>query len=775
MTNVLRLLHASMPLLVRYAAAGAFGYASEYLWTLAGIDAPGNLSRFYLVAIPVCYALFSTAYAIMLRPGGDEQAAFCRCRDYDDATYLLLLGFLGIEIVAPALPAPYLVCSALYLVMVCAKAAIWCGGVWRNIAAQPESGGAAASQRLHRMLVITAVVVYALISWYHYYRFTTTGDEPHYLLITHSLWHDGDTNLFNNYRDKDYASFYWDELQPAFGDQVNETTIYSYRHKGVYPHTLLPGYALGGRFGATLQMNLIAALLMGQVFLLAGELFHSLRAAFMTWLVMAFTVPLIVYMGQIYPETLAALLAIWIVRLIRNLPEEQLWRSHRFWRDCAWIAGGLLLLVLLKTRYLPLAGTLILFFLLRVIQRKSRLTQKLLFVAGMAGVFVLLGLVAVLADRYLLGGMFLARISDSRYMSWIMKGYNPLSGLFGLLFDQEYGLLFYAPLYLLAFIGAGLLSRADLAQTLPLLLLVGINHLVIALWPLWHAAPTPPARYLLPVIPLVGVCMTAFWKLPTSAAKYVMAGVSAFWSACAAWTMTLNPWWRYNWADGTNNFLEELLSSRLSIDLVRIFPSYMRPTDHIVVLTAACLAAIGGIIAVFRRERFRQPQTPSLETALPLALVATATLLFGGGLIAKQRPTLVIEAEDRLNIGARDGQRVPSALDPWDNQQYLREYRYFGWRLEANQRMTIFPKLPRPSVTITIYARSRIHHKTPENLPILHIFSKTDHLASLNISSSDWQPYAVPLLMNMRRPELTFKVETPDPADGVIIDKFRFQ
>lgn len=764
-----------MPLFVRYAAAGAFGYASEYLWTLARIDAPGNLSRFYLAAIPVCYVLFSTAYAIMLRRGGGEQAAFCRCRDYDDATYLLLLGFLGIEIIAPALPAPYLVCSAFYLIMVCGKAAIWCGGLLRCIAALPESGGAAASQRLHRMLVITAVGVYALISWYHQYRFTTTGDEPHYLLITHSLWHDGDTNLFNNYQQKDYASFYWDELRPAFGDQVNETTIYSYRHKGVYPHTLLPGYVLGGRFGATLQMNLIAALLMGQVFLLAVELFHSLRAAFMTWLAMAFTIPLVVYMGQIYPETLAALLAIWIVRRIRNLPEENIWRNRRIWRDCALLAGSLLLLVLLKTRYLPLAGTLIVFFLIRILQRKSRLTQKLLFAAGMAGVFILLGLVAVLADRCLLGGMFLARISDSRYMSWIMKGYNPLSGLFGLLFDQEYGLLFYAPIYLLAFIGVGLLSRADLAQTLPLLIIVGINHLVIALWPLWHAAPTPPARYLLPVIPLVGVCMAAFWKLPNSAVKSGIAGVSAFWSACAAWTMTLNPWWRYNWADGTNNFLEELLSSRLSIDLVRIFPSYMRPTDHIVGMTAACLAAIGGLIAVCRRERFRQPQTPSLETALPLAFVATAALLFGGGLVAKQLPTLVIEAEDRLNIGARDGQRVPSALDPWDNQQYLRDYRYFGWRLEANQRMTIFPKLPRPSVTITIYARSRVHHKTPENLPILHILSKTEHLASLNISSSDWQPYAVPLLMNMRRPELTFKAETPDPRDGVIIDKFRFQ
>lgn len=39
-----------------------------------------------------------------------------------------------------------------------------------------------------------------------------TGDEPHYLLITKSLISDGDINLFNNYRNKDYLQFYPGEL-----------------------------------------------------------------------------------------------------------------------------------------------------------------------------------------------------------------------------------------------------------------------------------------------------------------------------------------------------------------------------------------------------------------------------------------------------------------------------------------------------------------------------------------------------------------------------------
>lgn len=776
MINVTRLVNLLLPLLMRYGIAAAFGYATTYLWMLAGVDAPGNWSRFYALAIPVCYALFSTAYLFMQRVNEGYQAAFRRWQQYDDASYLLLLGFLGIQIAAPALPAPYFLCSAFYLIMTFGKAALWCGGLRQSIAALSQlENDAASARQFSRLLVLTAFGVYALISWYHQYRITTTGDEPHYLLITHSLWHDGDTNLFNNYQQRDYTSFYWDKLAPAFGDQVNKTTIYSYRHKGLYPHTLLPGYVLGGRFGATLQMNLIAALLMGQVFLLAVELFHSFSAAFVAWAVMGFTIPCLVYMGQIYPETLAALLIVWVVRLIRNLPEDRIWRNRRFWSGCGLITGSLLLLVLLKTRYLPLAGALILFFLVRMIQRKGRLTQKLVFLAGIVVLFALLSAVAMLADKYLLGGMFLARISDSRYMSWILQGYNPLSGLFGLLFDQEYGLLFYTPLYLLAFIGIGLLTRGELAQALPLLMIAGINHLTVALWPLWHAAPTPPVRYLLPTIPLLGIFIAKFWQLPKTNVKYALTGVLLFWSGTAAWTMTLNPWWRYNWADGTNNFLEELLSLRLSVDLVRIFPSYTRPTDHLALITAACLVLIGGLIAGFRYEAYKRPSPYAPDTALALVFVLTGALVFGGLLTAKWFPTRVIEAEDRLNIGARDGERVPVTLDPWDNQQYLREWRYFGWKLEASQRMTIFPKLARPNITLVIDARTKRSPKKAASPLILHILSKNEPLASITLTSAAWQTYTVPLLMNSRRPELTFVVETMDANDAVVIDKFRFR
>ena len=143
---------------------------------------------------------------------------------------------------------------------------------------------------------------------------------------------------------------------------MSETEIYSYRHKGGFPHTLLPGYVLGGQFGAVLQINLITALLMLQVFLLAYELFHSLMASFLTWICMAFSIPIVIYMGQIYPEPLAALLTIWAVRRIRMFQLPETLRERSFWKNSVILGVCLLCIVLLKTRYLPIAATLALFF-----------------------------------------------------------------------------------------------------------------------------------------------------------------------------------------------------------------------------------------------------------------------------------------------------------------------------------------------------------------------------------------------------------------------------
>ena len=782
-----------LSLLFRCGVAGGAGYAIMFLWRLSGLEHAATWGRFYAIALPLCYVMFSASYLLLSRPKDGQaadaqiQAVFARFFRYDDHTYLVLLGFLGLELASSIVEYVSFWLAAAYLAIIVFKTALWLACLHDYVgivAAQPPSRERL--KRLHRLLLVTAFAVYALISGYHQYRMTTTGDEPHYLLITHSIWHDHDTNLLNNYQQKDYASFFWEELRPTWGDQISATEIYSYRHKGGFPVALLPGYVLGGRLGATLEMNLIAALLLGQVFLLSYELFHSLPASLMTWGSMAFTIPFVVYMGQIYPETLAGLLAVWIIRQIRALPAESVWRNRRFWTGGIVIGLSLFLLVLLKTRYLPLAGTLMLFFFAHLLQRSARLSHKLTLTAIVGGLLAVLIVAVLLADTYLLDRMLQDRLTDSRYMSWMLAGYNPFNGAIGLLLDQEYGLIFYTPLYLLALVGIGLLSRQELRQTAPLLAVAALNHLSIALWPLWHAAPTPPARYLLPFTPLFGVFIAKFWEQPEKCVTRVSFGVFALWSAAAAWITTFNPWWRYNWADGTNNFLEAMLSSTLAINFNRFFPSFIRPSHNAAISTLLAAFVVGLLIAILRRGRREQASPCSIEAAIMLTLLIGSAMLCGGLLAAKRLPTAVIEAEDALEIEARDGERVPPTYDPWYNQTYLRDWGAFGWKLEAGQAMTLRPKLLRwfprsragvtPEWTMIVYARKEGKKKGSQDAPALQLLLGEEKIGKIRVESTAWQAYVVPVRTAEARPALTLKAQAAAQSEhAVIIDKILFR
>src|SRR4030042_3422199 len=76
-------------------------------------------------------------------------------------------------------------------------------------------------------------------------RVTFSGDEPHYLLICHSLLRDGDFDLANNYEQRDYAGFMM--FEGKIGAHVvpgaKPGSRYSFHSPGV-AFLMLPFYAL---------------------------------------------------------------------------------------------------------------------------------------------------------------------------------------------------------------------------------------------------------------------------------------------------------------------------------------------------------------------------------------------------------------------------------------------------------------------------------------------------------------------------------------------------
>jgi hypothetical protein len=80
---------------------------------------------------------------------------------------------------------------------------------------------------------------------------STSSDEPYYLLIAHSLLHDGDLDLTNNLARHDYLPFYWGELGVDLRSvrPGPEGGLYARLYQTFQVILLLPGYAMAGRAG----------------------------------------------------------------------------------------------------------------------------------------------------------------------------------------------------------------------------------------------------------------------------------------------------------------------------------------------------------------------------------------------------------------------------------------------------------------------------------------------------------------------------------------------
>ena len=140
------------------------------------------------------------------------------------------------------------------------------------------------------------------------------GDEPYYLMLSHSLTYDQDVELSNNYASEHWRRFMDRPIEPQPGDPRGaDGEIYS-RHNALLPALLVPFYVLGGRFGVGLAMIAMTAALAWLSLRVALRLWPSrATGALCAWAMLAFTPPLIIYSNQIWVEVPAALLLIFAV------------------------------------------------------------------------------------------------------------------------------------------------------------------------------------------------------------------------------------------------------------------------------------------------------------------------------------------------------------------------------------------------------------------------------------------------------------------------------
>jgi hypothetical protein len=290
-----------------------------------------------------------------------------------------------------------------------------------------------------------------------------SGDEPHYLLITHSLLHDGDIDLADNYGRKDYARF----LPP--GATVRAHTVagkapdsrLSFHSPGVSV-LLLPFYALGDLFGRNalafllrFGMSLFGALFGVQIYLYARREWPNEKLALTLWFLASFTAPVYFYSIHVYPEIVIALFALIVFRWLRF--------SVKF-STLKLLSMGFLLSSFLwfhALKYVFILAPLALYALWVLIRKRRHFRGAVIFLLPL---FINAALYFVF-QYSLYGSLNPTSVSwqgamDSQQTLGFFK--NLLTGipfrfridtLLGYFLDQRDGLLFYAPVYFFALLG----------------------------------------------------------------------------------------------------------------------------------------------------------------------------------------------------------------------------------------------------------------------------------------------------------------------------------
>ena len=285
------------------------------------------------------------------------------------------------------------------------------------------------------------------------------GDEPHYLLAAQSIVDDRDLDVKNQYAARTYERFYPYELDVHGGE--TEGRLHE-PHGAGFPLLIAPAYAVGGATAVELFLAAIAALAVVLAYLLALRVVPdpwALGAA----LAVGLSAPFLAYGTAVYPEMTAGAALAGAALLALRL-DDRVSRAEAF--VCLGLLGTL---PWLGTKFVP-AGVVVAIFVVRSLLRARRRTLALGAVELAA--FSVAFYVAI--NEALYGGptpYAADAAGETATDASIPAGYlDRAYRVIALLIDREYGLLRWAPVFLLAFGGLWLLwrSRRDrLSRVLP--------------------------------------------------------------------------------------------------------------------------------------------------------------------------------------------------------------------------------------------------------------------------------------------------------------------
>lgn len=360
------------------------------------------------------------------------------------------------------------------------------------------------------------------------------GDEPHYLLAAKSIVNDHDVDLRNQFADRSYREFYAGRL----GHHGVETKGYLYETHGIgFALLIAPAYAVGGAKGVELFLAALAALCL----LLAYRL--VLRVVPDPWalgatLAVGVSPPMLAYSTAVYPEMTAALALVAAALLALRLDEHV---SRRAAFGCFALLGSL---PWLGPKFVPV-GVVVGIYALRSLLRARRRTLAL---GSTEVTFFSLALYVGINEALYNGPTpysadFPEHAATGAHSAadYLSRSYR----LVALWIDRDDGLLRWAPVFALAFLGVWMTYRSrrdQLARAVPQLratqraatmcsVAIGVQVLVAVFVAPAMTGPWFPARELIAALPLaIPLVALGLRKLPrTGTALGVLTVASSLW------------------------------------------------------------------------------------------------------------------------------------------------------------------------------------------------------------------------------------------------------
>lgn len=354
------------------------------------------------------------------------------------------------------------------------------------------------------------------------------GDEPHYLIIAQSLWRDGDLAIENNHGRGDYREYYASNLDPHYLTRGIDGQIYSIHPIGL-PVLLTPVYAIGGYrlvVLALLAMGAVAAAIMWRWVALA---LADAGAATFAWAAVVGSAPFLLNTFTVYPEIAAALAV--VVAFTVGL------RLDRTPRTTHGLVVGVACSALpwLSTKYAPMSAALVAVALARVWIRWPATADRRpdAGVATSAAIVApyLLSLAGWFTFFFVYWGSPWPQAPYGAMVQTNVK--NLIFGAPGLLFDQEYGLLAYAPVYILAVTGLIVMWRAggeERRRAIEIGIVFGALLGTVGAFRIWWGGSASPGRpvasgLLLLGLPIAAAFHAARRESPRRAAQHLLLWV----------------------------------------------------------------------------------------------------------------------------------------------------------------------------------------------------------------------------------------------------------